>query len=81
MEAQEASNKIKSKTRASVEHVFGEMENGMGGIFLRCIGLARATVGIALMNLTYNLKCIEVLIRQKVFAFDRIGASSGLRKC
>jgi len=26
------------------------------------------------MNLTYNLKCIEALIRLKVFDFDRIAA-------
>ena len=27
------------------------------------------------MNLAYNLKRIEVLIRLKVFNFDRVGAS------
>jgi hypothetical protein len=30
------------------------------------------------MNLTYNLKRIETLIRLKVFNFDRIGASVAL---
>ena len=47
---------------------------GMGGIFLRSIGGARARLGIGLMNLTYNLKRIETLIRLKVFDFDRVGA-------
>ena len=73
-EAQEQSNTEKSRTRARVEHVFGAMENDMGGIFLRSIGGARARLGIGLMNLTYNLKRIETLIRLKVFDFDRVGA-------
>jgi IS5 family transposase len=73
-EAQEVTNKEKSSVRARVEHVFGTMENDMGGILLRSIGIARAKVGVGLMNLTYNLKRIEVLIRKKVFAFDRVGA-------
>ena len=78
-EAQEISNKVKSKVRARVEHVFGAMENEMGGIFLRSIGIARAKVGVGLMNLAYNLKRIEVLIRQRVFGFSRVGAPSVLR--
>ena len=73
-EAQALSNTEKSHVRARVEHVFGAMENDMGGIFLRSIGAARAKVGVSLMNLTYNLKRIETLIRLKVFGFDRIGA-------
>lgn len=74
-EAQESSNKAKSRVRARVEHVFGHMENSMGGIFVRSIGIARAKVGVALMNLTYNLSRIEVLIRNKAFGFERISAS------
>jgi IS5 family transposase len=73
-EAQALSNTEKSRVRARVEHVFGAMENDMGGIFLRSIGAARAKVGVGLMNLTYNLTRIETLIRMKVFDFDRIGA-------
>ena len=46
----------------------------MVGIFLRSMGAARAKVWVGLMNLTYNLKRIETLIRLKVFDFDRIGA-------
>lgn len=74
-EVQELSNTEKSRVRARVEHVFGAMENDMGGIVLRSIGAARAKVGVGLMNLTYSLKRIETLIRLKVFDFDRIGAS------
>lgn len=73
-EAQEVSNKAKSRVRARVEHVFGHMENSMGGIFVRTIGIARAKVGVTLMNLTYNLSRIEVLIRNKTFGFERISA-------
>ena len=51
------------------------MENSMGGIFLRSIGVARATVGVGLMNLAYNLARIEMLIRTQVFDFDRVSAS------
>lgn len=73
-DAQKVSNTEKSRVRALVEHVFGAMENDMGGIFLRSIGIARAKVGVGLMNLTYNLKRIETLVRLKVFSFDRVGA-------
>ena len=34
-------NRERSKTRAKVEHVFGQMEMVMGGKLTRCIGLAR----------------------------------------
>lgn len=70
-EAQIASNKVKSQTRARVEHVFGYQENSMGGIGLRSIGLARAKVGKTLKNLTYNLCQVEILIRQKAVSFVR----------
>ena len=50
------------------------MENSMGGIFIRTIGIARAKVGVTLMNLTYNLCRIEVLIRNKVIGIVRVGA-------
>ena len=73
-DAQKKSNTQKSRIRARVEHVFGAMENEMGGIFLRSIGKARAATGIMLMNLTYNLKRIETLIRLKVFSLSRIVA-------
>jgi IS5 family transposase len=54
-EIQNANNKIKSKTIVRVEHVFGFMEQSMNGLYLRCVGLVRATGMIGLMNLTYNL--------------------------
>lgn len=72
-DTQETSNKAKSRVRARVEHVFGHMENSMGGIFVRNIGIARAKANVTLMNLTYNLSRVEVLIRNKVIAIDRVG--------
>lgn len=54
-DGQRASNKQKSKTRVRVEHVFGFMENSMGSMFNRKIGIKRAESVIGLMNLTYNM--------------------------
>lgn len=52
---QKALNRIKSKTRVRVEHVFGFIENSMKGSFIRSIGMVRAELNIGLMNLTYNI--------------------------
>jgi len=54
-EEQKASNKLKSKIRVRVEHVFGFIENSMNGSFIRSIGIVRAKLNIGLMNLTYNI--------------------------
>ena len=52
---QKANNKVKSKTRARVEHIFGFIENSMNGSFVKTIGILRANAKIGLMNLTYNM--------------------------
>jgi IS5 family transposase len=62
-EVQKESNRQKSKTRARVEHVFGFMEQSMNGLFIRCVGIVRATGIIGLINLTYNLFRYEQVIR------------------
>ena len=54
-EEQKESNRIKSKVRARVEHIFGFVENSMNGSFIRTIGIKRATAVVGLMNLTYNM--------------------------
>lgn len=54
-EEQKEENRIKSKIRSRVEHIFGFIQNSMGGTFIRSIGAARARAMIGLMNLTYNL--------------------------
>jgi IS5 family transposase len=48
-------NNAKSKIRSKVEHVFAEQKDRMG-LFIRTIGIARATVKIGLTNLVYNIK-------------------------
>lgn len=54
-ERQKKRNKNKSRIRARVEHIFGFMANSMNRMYLRYRSLTRNTVGIGLMNLTYNL--------------------------
>ena len=51
-EAQKASNKEKSKTRARVEHVFGFMEQSMNKLYINSIGINRAVGFVGLVNLT-----------------------------
>ena len=52
---QKKSNKEKSRIRCRIEHVFGTMERQLGGITIRCIGIARARFQICMKNFTYNL--------------------------
>ncbi|MFN9531045.1 MAG: IS5 family transposase [Cyanobacteriota bacterium] len=59
-------NRIKSKIRARVEHVFGFIENSLGGSTLRSIGMGRAKFGIGMMNLVYNLFRAEQIIRLRL---------------
>ena len=75
-EDQKAKNKDKSKIRARVEHVFGSMHVSMGGTGIRSIGMKRAKTNIGLMNLAYNLKRVETLIRKNFFEFDRVSLSN-----
>jgi len=48
-------NNAKSKIRSRVEHVFAEQKDRMG-LFIRTIGIARATTKIGMANLVYNIK-------------------------
>ena len=64
-EEQKAANRIKSKTRVRVEHVFGA-QHAMGGHIVRTIGLARAKVKIGMMNLVYNMKRLGLLLKRDV---------------
>lgn len=65
-DGQKESNRLKSKTRARVEHVFGFMEQRMQGLLLVSVGMARATGIIGLINLTYNICRYEQVIRLKI---------------
>jgi len=60
---QKAANTTRSRVRARIEHVFGDQQNAMGGIFVRTIGIARAAVKIGMMNLVYNMRRLVSLER------------------
>ena len=62
-EEQKASNRIKSKTRCRIEHIFGFMTGSMHGITVRSVGIDRAEFNIGLTNLIYNLCRFEFLNR------------------
>ena len=55
-------NALKSKVRSHVEHVFAVQKDRMD-LFIRTIGIARATTKIALANLVYNMKRLLFLRR------------------
>jgi IS5 family transposase len=48
-------NARKSKIRARVEHVFAEQKDRMS-LFIRTIGIARASAAIMLVNMAYNMR-------------------------
>ena len=55
-------NALKSKVRSRVEHVFAAQKDRMD-LFIRTVGIARATTKIGLANLVYNLKRLLLLRR------------------
>ena len=65
-EATRRANNLKSKVRSHVEHVFAEEKTRMG-LFIRTIGIARATTKIGLANLVYNIKRL-ICLEQRVAA-------------
>jgi IS5 family transposase len=60
---QKASNTLKSKVRARVEHIFGFMEQSMHGLNLRSIGIERARGFVNITALVYNLFRYEQVCR------------------
>ncbi len=54
-EAQQRTNKRRSKVRARVEHVFGS-QSQMGTRIIRSIGMVRVKAAIGLRNLAYNMQ-------------------------
>ena len=60
---QKEHNCQKSKVRSRVEHVFGFMEQTMGGLVFCGVGMVRAIANIALTNLVYNM-CRLVQIKK-----------------
>ena len=49
-------NRLRSRVRVRVEHVFGSMVNEMKRARMRCIGQRRAATWIGLCNLCYNMR-------------------------
>lgn len=62
--AQQGLNSLKSQVRCKIEHIFGYVENSMGGPEQEYIGIARNRTGIGLSNLAYNLQQYVRLILQ-----------------
>jgi transposase, IS5 family len=56
IQEQKATNRDKSKVRATVEHVFDVWVTEMGGKLARCIGITQASAQLGLKDLTYKLK-------------------------
>jgi IS5 family transposase len=63
-DTQKASNREKSRVRARVEHVNGQMTI-CGGLFIRCIGKWRAEMAICMKNMAYNISRFAYLIVKK----------------
>jgi transposase, IS5 family len=62
-EAQIKSNHSKSKTRARVEHVFGNMKQRCGEVIVRAVGILRNERDIIMKNLTYNISRTVYLMK------------------
>jgi hypothetical protein len=53
-------NALRSKVRSGVEHVFAVQKDKMD-LFIRTVGIARATMKIGTANIVYNLKRLVFL--------------------
>jgi IS5 family transposase len=60
---QKENNRIKSKTRCLIEHVFGFVTNSMNDFYIQSIGFQRAKGIIGLINLVYNMCRYEQIVR------------------
>jgi IS5 family transposase len=58
-------NREKSRVRARVEHVFGQMKMSLAGTFCRTIGIVRAKAHVAFKNIAYNMLRYAYLMRTK----------------
>ena len=62
-DAQTRANRVKSKIRARIEHVFGVQQSSVGGRIVRTIGIVRARAKISLQNFAYNIRRLVTLDR------------------
>jgi hypothetical protein len=58
--ARKKANAARSKIRSAVEHVFADQKHRMA-LFVRTIGIERATTKIGMANLAYNLRRLVFL--------------------
>ncbi|MGB9712855.1 hypothetical protein [Dissulfurimicrobium hydrothermale] len=58
---EKGNNKLKSKNRARLEHIFGVQLKKADNLLLRTIGAARAYAKIGLRNLAYNMDRYRIL--------------------
>ena len=66
-------NRLKSQIRCTIEHIFGCVENSMGGPELEYIGRYRNATGIGLSNLSYNfLRYVQLI---------KLGRVPAMAKC
>jgi IS5 family transposase len=65
-EEQKENNRIKSKVRCRVEHIFGFVTNNMGDFYIQSIGFQRAKGIVGLINLGYNMCRFEQIVRLKL---------------
>ena len=68
---QKENNRIKSKIRCRIEHVFGFVTNSMNDFKIRSIGLQRAKGIIGLINLVYNMFRYEQIIRLNLLPIQK----------
>jgi len=64
-EEQKENNRVKSKVRCRIEHIFGSQKMRMGNEILRSIGFARARFWIGMRNLMYNMSRLVSLKHPK----------------
>jgi IS5 family transposase len=69
---QKESNRIKSKTRSRVEHVFGFVSNSMNDFYIQSIGFQRAKGVIGLINLVYNMCRYEQIVRLDLLPIKKL---------
>lgn len=58
-------NREKSRVRARVDCVFGQMKMSLAGTFCRTIGIVRAKAHVAFKNIAYNMLRYAYLMRTK----------------
>ena len=68
---QKESNRIKSKTRCRVEHIFGFVTNSMNDFYIQSIGFQRAKGIIGLINLVYNMCRYEQIVRLNLLTIKK----------